>query len=532
MRIRFSLIIFIAGIALCGCGKPQNNNASETKAASGIFSLSQGKKPSEVDIMGIKMVHIPGGSFVKYEESLRYDIENPYHRISIDSLLVGKFEVTQAQWDAIMQANPSRNKNPNNPVNGVTWNESQEFIQRLNKKTKHRFRLLTQAEWEYAARGGAVGDFHWGITKNVKRANFGMQKNTSVAVGSYSPNLFGLHDMVGNVKEWVQDNEREKVILPENGSAFENGSDRRVVCGDSYNSADGLRDCDSRNIDHSINGKPDSRVGFRIAIGHEDAIQISAPIETNRTINQIIDIVNRNQGDFASLPTEDLLALSNYVWSNGWVLLAGSVDGEIFGRLPILINAHDSISMERYRNNVKHLFSHLNEKTFSRLNLLREKRGGDLVDIMGEEFTNNPIDFGFGSDIKKKVYTLLENNRYAKYERESAFEAMGKVYKAGGNAFKKYAMAAFGGGKVDYLIVNDMAALIILKDINSATHFSVESLNSVIARYIRQRLRDASRICDSVKINPCGVANDSDETINIHLTAAVKSMVDNYGIPN
>jgi formylglycine-generating enzyme len=144
--------------------------------------------------------------------------ENPQHRVTITTgFWMGKYEVTQEQWQQIMGNNPSRFKGAKNPVELVSWNDCQEFITKLNQRVSGGgFRLPTEAEWEYACRAGTTTAFHYGNDLDSSMANFdgnypygsgrkGQYRQTTVPVGSFQPNAWGLYDMHGNVWEWCQD---------------------------------------------------------------------------------------------------------------------------------------------------------------------------------------------------------------------------------------------------------------------------------------------------------------------------------------
>ncbi|MDO8606116.1 MAG: formylglycine-generating enzyme family protein [Phaeospirillum sp.] len=121
---------------------------------------------------------------------------------------LGKYEVTQAEWTAIMGANPSENKGLKNPVEHVDWKMAQDFIRKLNQKTGKSFRLPTEAEWEYAARAGSSASYSYGEDeKQLGQYAWFVENSGNVthAVGQLKPNAFGLHDMHGNVWEWTGD---------------------------------------------------------------------------------------------------------------------------------------------------------------------------------------------------------------------------------------------------------------------------------------------------------------------------------------
>jgi len=163
--------------------------------------------------IGIEFVLIPSGSFMMGSDPSFDDEhmdESPLHKVTISkAFYLGKYEVTQAQWIAVMGSNPSRFKGRNNPVERVSWYDVQEFIKRLNALEGHeRYRLPTEAEWEYAARAGTSTTYFFG--DDVKElSNYAWYHENAGEgprpVGQKQPNAWGLHDIYGNVREWVQD---------------------------------------------------------------------------------------------------------------------------------------------------------------------------------------------------------------------------------------------------------------------------------------------------------------------------------------
>jgi formylglycine-generating enzyme len=129
---------------------------------------------------------------------------------------IGQFEVTQAQWQAVMGTNPSvfqKDKVPDgaglHPVENVTWNDAQQFLKKLNTREKGKhYRLPTEAEWEWAARAGATGDIPWAQIRKEAQ----IDTRTTNKIGGKAPNAWGLYDMLGNVWEWVQDYYNEKLF--------------------------------------------------------------------------------------------------------------------------------------------------------------------------------------------------------------------------------------------------------------------------------------------------------------------------------
>ncbi|NGZ05210.1 MAG: formylglycine-generating enzyme family protein [Magnetococcales bacterium] len=162
--------------------------------------------------IGMEFVLIPAGSFIMGvpKGPAEQDPETPQHPVTISKpFYLGKYEVTQKQWEVVMGSNPSKFKDPSRPVENVSWKDVQEFIQRLNEREKvQRYRLPTEAEWEYAARAGTTTRYSWGDDESVVGVYAWYNNNSEQQthpVGEKQPNLWGLYDMAGNVWEWVQD---------------------------------------------------------------------------------------------------------------------------------------------------------------------------------------------------------------------------------------------------------------------------------------------------------------------------------------
>jgi formylglycine-generating enzyme required for sulfatase activity len=152
---------------------------------------------------------------------------------------LGKFEVTQEQWYALMGNLPSKFKGRTLPVEQVSWDDAQEFIKRLNTKSGQNYRLPSEAEWEYAARAGSPADYSFGDDpKQLSRFAWfaGNTDNTTNPAGEKTANKFGLHDMHGNVWEWMQDCWSGNYAgAPADGSAWTAGDcSRRVLRGGSW----------------------------------------------------------------------------------------------------------------------------------------------------------------------------------------------------------------------------------------------------------------------------------------------------------
>ncbi len=136
-----------------------------------------------------------------------YDYEKPSHKVCVDGFWIGKYEVTQGQWKKIMQDNPSAFKHGDNyPVEMLSWNDTKEFIRKLNEKTGGKFRLPTEAEWEYACRSGGKPE-KYADGKDIDEVSW-YASNSEISthpIGTKAPNRLGIYDMSGNVGEWCED---------------------------------------------------------------------------------------------------------------------------------------------------------------------------------------------------------------------------------------------------------------------------------------------------------------------------------------
>jgi len=186
-----------------------------------------------------EMVVIPAGSFLMGSD--KQANEQPIHSVTLRSFLIAQTEVTQEQWERVMGNNPSENKGRMLPVERVSWDGIQQFISKLNQKTQQKYRLPSEAEWEYAARAGITTEWSFGNDES-KLGNYAWYRDNSGGktheVGRKLPNAFGLFDMHGNVYEWTQDCWHQNYFeAPTDGSAWVtncNGTSR-VLRGGSWN---------------------------------------------------------------------------------------------------------------------------------------------------------------------------------------------------------------------------------------------------------------------------------------------------------
>lgn len=216
------MFVTMAFFASCEDDKDESATSSTEVTPSGKEddNTSGGNDTSEADIEtinvnGVKfqMVKIQGGTFqmgaTSEQGSDAYDLEKPVHSVTLSDYYIGQTEVTQELWQAVMGSNPSYFTGDNQrPVESVSWDDCQEFIEKLNRLTGKNFRLPTEAEWEYAARGGSKSrGYKYSGNNNPDAvawydANSG---NKTHPVSQKQSNELGLYDMSGNVWEWCSD---------------------------------------------------------------------------------------------------------------------------------------------------------------------------------------------------------------------------------------------------------------------------------------------------------------------------------------
>ena len=233
---------------------PANINVNINPQSSFTEDLGNGVK--------LEMIAIPGGTFwmgSPANEAERGDNESPQHQVTVPSFFMGKYPLTQAQYQAIMGKNPAYFKGNNRPVENVSWDDAVRFCQKLSQRTGKNYRLPSEAEWEYACRAGTKTPFSFGdnITTDLvnydgtypyKSAPKGKYREQTTDVGTFPPNAFGLYDMHGNVWEWCEDDWHENYIdAPTDGSAWnsQSGSNTKLLRGGSwFNLAGSCRSAD------------------------------------------------------------------------------------------------------------------------------------------------------------------------------------------------------------------------------------------------------------------------------------------------
>ena len=251
--------------------------------------------------INLDMMLIPSGSFqmgTPDQEIERlckeYDLdyfqrESPQHIVNISAFFMGRYPITQAQWQAIaatakididLETNPSNFTGNELPVERVTWYQATEFCKRLSRETKQEYRLPSEAEWEYACRAGTTTPFYFGETITGKLANYdasntyadeprGEYREETTPVGQFPPNAFGLYDMHGNVWEWCADTWHDNYDgAPRDGSVWtKNGNDNRSPLrgGSWYGNPFVCRSAYRYNPGRRVNFSND--FGFRVVCG-------------------------------------------------------------------------------------------------------------------------------------------------------------------------------------------------------------------------------------------------------------------------
>ena len=270
----------------------------KARADSGELAWRIDKRPLQVqgyrerlaDGVELTMVQIPAGSFLMgspAEELGRYGGEGPQHQVQLQRFFMAQTPITQAQWQLVagwqklhrdLNPNPSHFKGPNRPVEQVSWKDVIEFCRRLSQRTGCHYSLPSEAQWEYACRAGTITPFNFGETINSELANYnatdaygdgpkGLYRRETTDVASFPANLWGLHDMHGNVWEWCLDQWHANYNgAPQDGNAWlnlnVNKDNDRLLRGGSWGFCPW--DCRSAFRFHLRPGGVSSNVGLRV----------------------------------------------------------------------------------------------------------------------------------------------------------------------------------------------------------------------------------------------------------------------------
>lgn len=230
----------------------------------------------------LEMMQIPNGTFImgSPESEEGHDSrESPLHLVNLNEFWMAKYPITQIQYQAVTGKNPSRFKGSLRPVEMVSWQDAQQFCQKLSILTNKNYRLPSEAEWEYACRAGTSTPFYFGETIRTDLSNYGanssygrsprgVNRSITTEVGTFPPNLYGLHDMHGNVWEWCEDAwHTDYQDAPNDGSAWlgENkpNSLRSMRGGSWFNDPKSCRSAHRFSFNANIR---DNTYGFRVVL--------------------------------------------------------------------------------------------------------------------------------------------------------------------------------------------------------------------------------------------------------------------------
>lgn len=282
------IALLLAAIAGCGYWWYSQNHSVEHLLASSETDSHQNegteggaindsgeisaKQVFQANGVSFTMIGVQGGTFrmgcSKREDSNADSDESPTHSVTLDSYYIGETEVTQELWEAVMDYNPSEFQYDNQlPVEFVSWEDCKEFIRRLNNITQKEFRFPSEAEWEYAARGG-----HRAISATYAGSNsisaVGWYKGNSNGithpVKSKSPNTLGIYDMSGNLWEWCQDWQGPYSSSAANNPTGPDYGSSKILRGGAWNG--GPKNCRLSNRDGRTTDYASNRLGLRLAL--------------------------------------------------------------------------------------------------------------------------------------------------------------------------------------------------------------------------------------------------------------------------
>ena len=253
-------------------------NISDVVAVINIMANGGGEEPAETQVFEVKgtkftMVKVETGAFMM-GSNRTFDSPTPFHEVKINEFYIGQTEVTQELWETVMGTMPQNWKGLQLPIERVSWEDCQAFIKKLNEMTGQKFRLPTEAEWEYAARGGNRSNgYIYSGSNNLDDVAWYRQNSDEKThiVATKAPNELGIYDMTGNVEEWCNDYygayyyENSPLIDPQGPSS---GSARCYRGGSwfSYVTGDVCLSCEVGTRGYSDPKMILSRYGFRIAL--------------------------------------------------------------------------------------------------------------------------------------------------------------------------------------------------------------------------------------------------------------------------
>ncbi|MBD2130978.1 SUMF1/EgtB/PvdO family nonheme iron enzyme [Sphaerospermopsis sp. FACHB-1094] len=275
---------FIASKLIVNPAKTFNFEVVTTDASGNIINKSNSSARYFTEDLGnnvtLEMVEIPGGKFMMGSpetEAKRDSDESPQHQVTVSGFFMGKYEVTQKQYQAIMGSNPSDFKGENRPVERVSWDDAVGFCEKLSKKTGKKYTLPSEAQWEYACRAGTTTPFYFGESITPDLVNYdgnypygsatkGLYRKQTTDVGTFPPNAFGLYDMHGNLWEWCLDDYEDNYNnAPIDGSyLINNVKKNKLLRGGSW--LFNARNCRSGERWRYFRDTKFSEVGFRVVL--------------------------------------------------------------------------------------------------------------------------------------------------------------------------------------------------------------------------------------------------------------------------
>lgn len=227
--------------------------------------------------VAFNMVSVKGGTFQmgsvtkKEAEWCTFFTEKVVHQVTLSDYLIGETEVTQALWKAVMKNNPAYNKGDELPMENISWEHCQLFINKLNQLTGLQFRLPTEAEWEYAARGGQKGQgLYYSGSKKLKEVGWYNKnsENRTHPVRQLAPNELGLYDMTGNVSELCQDWKGDYTAEAQTNPKGPATGTSKILRGGAYNSSEHSCYIADRFIGMTLTER-EKYAGFRLALTYD-----------------------------------------------------------------------------------------------------------------------------------------------------------------------------------------------------------------------------------------------------------------------
>ena len=269
------LSLLLVGVLVVSCGDDDNDEDAQTSSSNqnggnGSSDNGNGGTPAfdgkdkvfTANGVSFKMIAVKGGTFQMGDDGY-----NPVHQVTLSDYYIGETEVTQELWNAVMGSNPSYfTGNMQRPVEQVSWDDCQTFISKLNQLTGETFRLPTEAQWEYAARGGnqAQGRLYSGSNTIDNVAWYGSNSSsTTHPVKTKAPNELGIYDMSGNVWEWCSDCYGSYSSAAQTDPTGPSKGSHRVIRGGSW--CEYTTDCCVANRDGYTPTHTNSDQGLRLA---------------------------------------------------------------------------------------------------------------------------------------------------------------------------------------------------------------------------------------------------------------------------